>query len=293
MPVDPAVASAAIAQAGQFTNVGANTLGQVLTNRKNRAFSREMYERTKSDNIAFWNMQNEYNSPANQMKRFQEAGLNPHLIYGQGNSGNSSPVASPDVQSAQARAPEIDLRTTPTIDAFFDTQIKLAQLDNLKAQNSVITEEALLKAAQTRATNIGADRGLFDLDFETEHRTTSSDARRESVRQLRANIDATNDRNAREAAMNSSNLMEALERMKTMKIQRAKTREEIAQINEAVKNMKKDGVMKDLDIELYREGLRPTDAAWQRIAARALSSAFGTDQGSINGLIRRYFGNDR
>ena len=32
-------------------------------------------------NVKFWNMQNEYNTPANQMKRLQDAGLNPNLIY--------------------------------------------------------------------------------------------------------------------------------------------------------------------------------------------------------------------
>lgn len=34
--------------------------------------------------------QNAYNTPVEQIKRFQEAGLNPNLIYGQGNPGNQS-----------------------------------------------------------------------------------------------------------------------------------------------------------------------------------------------------------
>lgn len=42
---------------------------------------------------------NEYNSPKNQMSRFQDAGLNPHLIYGQGSPGNqSSPGNAPDLR---------------------------------------------------------------------------------------------------------------------------------------------------------------------------------------------------
>lgn len=53
-----------------------------------------------------WNMENEYNSPAAQMQRYQDAGLNPNLIYGQsntaGNIGNyqldtpDAPYADPD-----------------------------------------------------------------------------------------------------------------------------------------------------------------------------------------------------
>jgi hypothetical protein len=47
-------------------------------------------------NLDMWRMNNEYNSPQAQMKRFEEAGLNPALMYGQGSAGLSS---SPPVQS--------------------------------------------------------------------------------------------------------------------------------------------------------------------------------------------------
>lgn len=54
-----------------------------------------------------WNLANEYNHPAEQMKRYKEAGLNPNLIYGQQNTtsafGTTGPAA-PDVQGAVSRA---------------------------------------------------------------------------------------------------------------------------------------------------------------------------------------------
>lgn len=53
--------------------------------------------------IAMWHMQNEYNSPAEQMKRFGAAGLNPHLIYGQGSAGNAN-------STPQYQAPNIQYR---------------------------------------------------------------------------------------------------------------------------------------------------------------------------------------
>lgn len=40
--------------------------------------------------VEMWHMQNAYNSPSEQMKRFGAAGLNPHLMYNQGNPGNAS-----------------------------------------------------------------------------------------------------------------------------------------------------------------------------------------------------------
>lgn len=49
------------------------------------------YKQQKSDALANWNLQNQYNSPVEQMKRLREAGLNPMLVYGSGNvTGNSS-----------------------------------------------------------------------------------------------------------------------------------------------------------------------------------------------------------
>ena len=70
----------------------ANIASTAMTNAANSAenynqqsFSREM-----------WNLNNEYNTPANQMKRLRQAGLNPHfaLQNGQLGTGNSSSQAT-------------------------------------------------------------------------------------------------------------------------------------------------------------------------------------------------------
>lgn len=60
------------------------------------AYDREMqqWERENQANLDFWNMQNSYNSPAEQMKRYQAAGLNPNLIYGQSNTADQLTAAS-------------------------------------------------------------------------------------------------------------------------------------------------------------------------------------------------------
>lgn len=43
-----------------------------------------------SKDLQMWNIQNEYNAPAQQMQRLRDAGLNPNLMYGQGNVGNAT-----------------------------------------------------------------------------------------------------------------------------------------------------------------------------------------------------------
>lgn len=45
-------------------------------------------------NLDLWNLMNEYNSPAAQMQRYQDAGLNPNLIYSQSNMASSPSAAS-------------------------------------------------------------------------------------------------------------------------------------------------------------------------------------------------------
>ena len=78
--MDPIIGGALI---GGAINAGGLVFNQ-MQGKKNRDFTQQMYERQKGDNVSLWNMQNAYNSPESMMKRFTDAGLNPHLVMGQG-----------------------------------------------------------------------------------------------------------------------------------------------------------------------------------------------------------------
>lgn len=67
---------------------GVNQVSKLITNAANR--KKELED---------WNRVNEYNTPKEQMKRFKEAGLNPHLIYGQ--TTTAQPVKSSDYLAPQ------------------------------------------------------------------------------------------------------------------------------------------------------------------------------------------------
>lgn len=62
-----------------------------------QGWNRENQEFQNQWNQDMWNRKNKYDSSKSQMKRFLEAGLNPHLIYGQGSSPPSSPLQSASV----------------------------------------------------------------------------------------------------------------------------------------------------------------------------------------------------
>jgi len=275
-----------VAAGGQLLSNQQNAAATFDANLQQQMFSERMYERTRRDNLEFWKMQNHYNSPAEQMQRFTDAGLSPYLIYGQGNAGNASSIPTPDVQSVNYRAPEYK-NVAPDLMALLlgqaDLKIKNAQADNLQAQNDVIRQDALLKSLQYR-------RGEFDLNFETELRPYSADARREQARQYRVQNDVTVNRDAREASMNASNLSEAVERMRNLRIQSLKAKadtahtykdikrlnSEIRRIDTQIDLMRKDGTLKDIEIKLREAGVNPNDPMYQRYIGMILENLFDT-----------------
>ncbi len=78
---------------GALGSLGSSILGNT------GSFKRQKY--ADRQNMAFWQMQNKYNHPLEQMKRLQEAGLNPNLIYGQSVAGaTGSSGAAPSASKA-------------------------------------------------------------------------------------------------------------------------------------------------------------------------------------------------
>lgn len=70
------------------------------TNEFNKQFALDMYNLNRRDTLADWNRINEYNSPQAQIQRFKDAGLSPHLIYGQ--MTNAPVIKTPDAPKFEA-----------------------------------------------------------------------------------------------------------------------------------------------------------------------------------------------
>ena len=65
----------------------------------------QMFQEQNAWNREQWNLENEYNSPANQVKRMQEAGINPLWGLGSADPGNASHLES--AQSAPANVAQM------------------------------------------------------------------------------------------------------------------------------------------------------------------------------------------
>ena len=143
--------------------------GQAIQNQQqqklaNQAYQHDldMWKRQNQQNIAMWEMQNAYNTPAAQMQRYQDAGLNPNLIYSQGNPGNAAQVGQS--QQAKYNAPDYQMplnkffNFTGMLDQYMDLTIKQKQSKNLDEQNKLLT-------AQVLNTIAGKDLREQKLDF--------------------------------------------------------------------------------------------------------------------------------
>lgn len=59
------------------------------------AYNYLMQQQQQAFEVDMWNAKNHYDSPAEQMRRYQDAGLNPFLIYGQQNQSGNIPQGTP------------------------------------------------------------------------------------------------------------------------------------------------------------------------------------------------------
>lgn len=138
----------ATAVAGGAQAVG-SFFGQLAANKTNLKLARQ----ARAYDLKMWNMQNEYNSPQNQMARLQEAGLNPNLAYGSGSvSGNvtSSPPKSPvpHVENVMSNVNILPM-VLDALSAYNSTRIADANVRQIDA-NTRLAEEKI-KSEQERA----------------------------------------------------------------------------------------------------------------------------------------------
>lgn len=256
-------------------STGINAVTQINQNKRERRHAIYMYDRQRADALADYQMQNEYNHPSAQMERLKQAGLNPNLVYGSGATTEGGSVRSSSAPSWSPEAPKVDLQTP--VMGFYDAQIKQAQVDNLRADNTVKQQEAFLKAAQTIDTLASGDTKQFDLALKGELKETTIEAAKAALAQTEASTGntlahtkATLDANDRAAALQASTLQQALENILNSRKARAKTDADIRHIEQIIENLKKDQKLKQLDIDLKEKGIQPSDNIVMRMIARIL-----------------------
>lgn len=199
-------------------------------------------------NLEFWGMQNEYNHPSSQMARLREANLNPNLIYG--TSGNQS-VGNAEAIAPSKASPHEQRDWMQHLNAFAQGKNIGAQTDNLREQNTVLQQEATLKALQASESESRTAMNKFDLGLKSELRTNSLEFANENVRRMRA--DATTA--SLMAVFNDKTLADRIEAIK-YGVENAKA---------SLKGTQLDNQLKAYERDLNKLGLTKNDSRLFRI----------------------------
>lgn len=133
---------------GQAVSAVAGMGSTAMANQQNMEIAKYNWEQQKE----MWHMQNEYNKPSAQMARYQEAGLNPNLIYGSGSAsaGNSTSIPTPQMAHVDPLpVPQFgdslqqvvnNIRADKLADAEVDNKKSMSRYNNAKAEHEVVMQ---------------------------------------------------------------------------------------------------------------------------------------------------------
>lgn len=118
-----------------------NIAFQREVNQQNIDFQREVNDTNYERQLEMWEKTNAYNHPAEQMKRYKEAGLNPNLIYGQSNTSPSANVGNGSGVKVDAPSVQPELRQKLTFGNaghdFLNGLYRMEEVHNLKLDNEI------------------------------------------------------------------------------------------------------------------------------------------------------------
>lgn len=214
---------------------GIQALAAEGQNRKSRRFQREMFDKT-----------NTYNSPLEQRKRLEEAGLNPNLVYG-GSSGQTAGEASQPAKP-DFNVPEWGKAGEAAISGGM-AAINAQNVKSTTTLNEERTEETKqdvvnkgLDAVNKQIQNAG---GM--IDYETKKRLfdTNIKTAQEKLNNLSVDTGYKRDKNVREERI---------------------TDETIKKLRAETSGASEDAIRKKIDNQLYKKyNIRPSDPMYMRI----------------------------
>lgn len=195
-------------------------IGQRKQNKIQREYEQQTYEKNKRDQLDFWHMQNEYNSPQAQMQRLKDAGLNPNLVYGNGADAISGNLQAPSPSISNSTRFENPITDANIFSQMANLSKSSAQIDLMRQQT--ITQEsiqklnsftALLQAINTRKGSI--ELGFLPRQLETAIGKTLADIENVKTQtrtgqitqdKLLQDIQYTFDENIRQGKMNDASV---------------------------------------------------------------------------------------
>lgn len=263
MPVAAAVPLIAAGVSAISSGAGVYAAGKM--NKKTREWNEKMYGIQREDALRDWEVQNAYNSPEQQMARLKAAGLNPNLVYGTGAATSSaSPVHSTDVKSWSPNAPDfagVGQAAVEGVKAYQDFTLQQETVKNMVAQRRNMELDSALKTVQISSDGIKNASSALELEKSKALYDTSIATAEERLRNLSATTDIKISKEVRDAALHAPTLAAAFERVAAISAQTGVAK---AQID----NLKKTGVLQQLEINMRKLGMTFNDSIVLRMLAQ-------------------------
>lgn len=285
---------------GTALNFGASMASATNTeqaNMRNQQQSVWWYNKQRQDALSDWHMQNTYNSPEEEVKRYEAAGLNPALMYGGvGGGGSAGSVDHPSVSPAEIREP--DLSGIANIGStFYDLKSKKVSTDNLKKQGDLIDTQAAKEAAQK--VNIETDTAVKaqNLEWDKQYFPHNLDARILENTKRKQNLQLDLNEDERRTFLNATTIAEKVQAIKESMVRTAKTTAEKRNIEKNWELLNEELKLKKFDVSLTEQGIRPQDPYTYRIAKelgeQLSESGFGKLIKSADEYIKDMYGLDK
>lgn len=262
------------AQTAASIDNASNIIATGTANRKTREWNEKILQQQRSWALEDWDRQNAYNSPAAQMQRYKEAGLNPMLIYGQTNT--ASPVRSTEAKQWNPQAVRVE--TGELLGKYMNVELGRQQIDNLKAQNAVLRADAILKAGTSAGQAITNAKSQLDLEMATELKNTSLEYARENLRKLMTEhglvanqSKALHNRTEYEAELHPGEVVK-------QRLQNMVSQQDLKRLEAITQSEQYRVSVNRLDAKLADMGVRPSDPMWHRMIMTV-----------INEVYKRYF----
>lgn len=269
--MDPVTLSAIIGGA----QVGSGVFGALMQsgqNRKSREWSEDMYKLQYNDAIKFWNMQNTYNSPENQIKRMRDAGLNPRLMYGSGSTGGGTAgsIQAPAPNRPEFNAPSLvdaSAGVVNMLNSIYDLRMKKEQIDIMRTENDLKVKQAMLIDAQVIGAGVSNQIANKQLSYMDENRIRDLQYKDLVNKKLGDEITYMVSQEERNKMSFNTSMEKAVEELIGIRISNARSEWEKKILVQTLKNLKQDYKLKKLDETLQEVGMTSRDSEWIRILA--------------------------
>lgn len=163
--MDPTISGAIINSGANVASATGSFISEALFGKRNEQWAREDATTAYNRQRTLLAEQRAYESPAAQMQRYIDAGLNPNLIYGQ-QQGSIAPPSVPEANTASMNAPTIPQNMLGSI---MEAQLMKAQIERLNTQNendTRMTSGQLERWSQlNKVSVVDAKRAEADIDL--------------------------------------------------------------------------------------------------------------------------------